>query len=73
MVLASRASGCLFEHPNPQKAPIRTPKIFCEEFRKMSISSIIIKFFHFHIIPMTLYKDIIPYFDQFIRMFMVEI
>ena len=40
MVLASRASGCLFGHPNPKKAPLRTPNIFCEEFLKMSISSI---------------------------------
>ena len=31
--------------------------------------------FHLHIIPMTLYKDIMPYFDKFINkfMFMVEI
>ena len=27
----------------------------------------IIEFFHLHIIPMTLYKDIMPYFDKFIR------
>ena len=35
MVLASRASGCLFGHPNPLKS-----KYFCEEFLKMPISSI---------------------------------
>ena len=23
MALASRASGCLFGHPNPEKAPLR--------------------------------------------------
>ena len=40
MVLVSRASRCLFGHPNPQKAPLRTPKSFWEEFRQMSISSI---------------------------------
>ena len=40
MVLASRASGCLFGHPNPSKALLRTPKKSCEEFLKMSIPSI---------------------------------
>ena len=40
MVLASRASGCLFGHPNPEKAPLRSPRFFCEEFLKMSMSSI---------------------------------
>ena len=40
VVLASRASGCLFGHPNPYKAPLRTPKNVCEEFLEMSISSI---------------------------------
>ena len=39
MHLASRASGCLFGHPDPEKAPLRTPKIFCEEFLKMSTKS----------------------------------
>ena len=40
MVLASRVSGCLFGHPYPWKAPLRTPKTICEEFLKVSISSI---------------------------------
>ena len=39
MVLASRASGCLFGHPNPEKAPLRTPKNLWQELLKMSISS----------------------------------
>ena len=69
MVLASRASGCLFGHPNPQKAPLRTPRFFCEEFLQMSISSIIIEYFHLHIISMILYKDIMPYFDNFIYVY----
>ena len=29
----------------------------------------IIEFFHLHIIPMTLYKDIMPYFDEFIHVY----
>ena len=40
MVLASRASGCFFRHPNPQKEPLRTPKKICVEFLKISISSL---------------------------------
>ena len=38
MVLASRAFGCLFGHPNPSKEPLRTPKFVCMEFLKISIS-----------------------------------
>ena len=34
MILASSAPGCLFKHPNHKKAPLRTPKFFCEEFLK---------------------------------------
>ena len=73
MVLASRASGCLFGHPNPQKAPIRTPKFFWEDFFLNVNLKHIIEYFHHHIIPMTLHKDIMPYFDKYIYMFMVEI
>ena len=29
-----------FGHPNPLKVPLRIPTFFCEEFLKMSISSI---------------------------------
>ena len=34
IVLASRASGCLFGHPNPLKAPFRTPNSFVWNFLK---------------------------------------
>ena len=50
-----------FGHPNPQKTPFRTLKIFCEEFLKVSISSIQLNFFHLNIIHMALYMDIILY------------
>ena len=33
----------------------------------------IIEFFHLHIIPMTLCKDIVPYFDKFIYMFIIMV
>ena len=39
-VLASRASGCLFGHPDPWKEPLRTPKLFYVEFKKILISSL---------------------------------
>ena len=51
MVLASRASGCLFGHQNPSGHP---------------------NYFHLHVMPMTFYKDIMPYFD-IIYTFMVVI
>ena len=65
MVLASRASGCLF----PLKSTSQDTPIFFEEFLKMSISSISIELFHLHVIPMTFYKDIMPYFDIFIHVY----
>ena len=68
MVLDSRASGCLFGHPNPQKAPLRTPKKCCEEFLKMSVSSIF-ELFHLYVIPMAFYKDIMPYFDKLVHIY----
>ena len=49
-------------HPISQKSPLRTPKVFCEEFLKMSISSTRLNNFHLNIIPMALYKDIMLYF-----------
>ena len=69
MVLASRASGCLFGHPNPWKEPLRTPKSFSVEFLKKLNLKLIIKFFHLLIIPMTLFNDIMPYFDKLIHVY----
>ena len=69
MVLPSRASGCLFGHPNPKKEPLRTPNFFSVEFPKISISKLIIEFFQFLIIPMTLFNDIMPYFDELIHVY----
>ena len=59
-----------FGHPNPKTAPRRTPKCFYEELLKNFNLKQIIEFFHLCIIPLTLYKDIMPYFVKFI-MFMV--
>ena len=68
MVLASRASGCLFGHPNPSKEPLRTPTSFGVEFQKNLNLKLVIEFFHLLMIPMTLYNDIMPYFDEFINL-----
>ena len=48
-----------FGHPNPQKSHFRTPKIFYEEFIKMSISSIYK--IHLNVIHMALFMDIMHY------------
>ena len=68
MVLASRASGCLFGHPNPRKPSLRTPPKIRGISSNVNLKHII-EFLHLHIIPMTLYKDIMPYFDTFIHVY----
>ena len=67
MVLTSRASGCLFGHPNPQKEPLRTPNLFLCGISKNLNLKVIIGFSHLLIIPMTLFNDIMPYFDELIH------
>ena len=56
-----------FWTPKHLKITLRTPKPFCEEFFTISFSSISLCFFHIHIIPLTLYKDIMTYRDEFIH------
>ena len=68
MVLVSRASGCLFGHPNPSKETLRTPIFLCGISKDLNLK-LIIEFFHLHIIPMTLFNDIMPYFDEFIHVY----
>ena len=69
MVLASRASGCLFGHPKPLKStPQDTQKILWGISLNVNLKHEI-EFFHHHIIPMTLYKDIMPYFDEYIHVY----
>ena len=57
IVLASRAS---FGHPKPSKITPRETKNLWELFLKISISNTKLNFFHLHIIPMTLCKDLMP-------------
>ena len=58
-----------FGHPNPQKSPFTTPKIFCKEFLKLSISSTSFHFFHINIIPLALYMDIMLSFIELIHVY----
>ena len=68
MVLASRASGCLFGHPNPYKEPLRTPKFLCGISKNVNFK-LVIEFFHLLTISMTLFNDNMPYFDEFIHVY----
>ena len=68
MVLASRASGCLFGHRNPKKNPSRHSISLCGISKNVNLK-LIIQFFHLLIIPMALFNDIIPYFDEFIYVY----
>ena len=64
MVLASRVS---FWTPKPLKRTPHDTQIFlCGIFKNLNLK-LIIEFFHFLIIPMTLFNDIMPYFDEFIH------
>ena len=69
MFLASRASGCLFGHPNTWKEPPQDTQIFLCGISKNLNLKLIIECFHLLIIPMTLFNDIMPYFDEFIHVY----
>ena len=57
-----------FWTPKPLKSLPQDTQFLCEKFLKMSISSIM-DFCHLHVIPMRLYKDIMPYFDKCIHVY----
>ena len=44
--LSQQDDWASFGHPNPQKSPFRTPKFFCEQFLKISISSLFLIFLY---------------------------
>ena len=67
--LSQQGVWASFGHPNPWKAPLRTHRLFCEEFSWNDNLRHIIEFFQLHIIPMILYKDIMPYFDKCIHFY----
>ena len=61
MVLAGRASGTL-------GAVLGTQTLKKDFVWNLNLK-LIIDFFHLLIIPMTLFNDIIPYFDEFIHVY----
>ena len=69
MVLASRASGCLFGHPKPLKRAPQDTQIFLCGISKNFNLKLIIEFFHLLIIPTTLFNDIMPYFEEFTHVY----
>ena len=58
-----------FWTPKPLKrTPQDTQKILCGISKNLNLK-LIIEFFHLLIIPMTLFYDIMPYFDEFIHVY----
>ena len=69
MVLASRASGCLFGRPKPLKRTPQDTQIFLCGISKNLNPKLIIEFFHILITPMSWFNDIMPYFDEFTHVY----
>ena len=67
MVLASRVP---FWTPKSLKTTPMDTHFFCLEFIKKNLNlKLIIEFVHLLIIPMTLFNDIMLYFDEFIHVY----
>ena len=58
-----------FWTPKPLKSASQHTQIFLCGIFKNSNLKLIIEFFHLLIIPMTLFSDIMPYFDEFIHVY----
>ena len=55
--------------PKPfERTPQDTPKNLCGISKNLNLK-LIIEFFHLYIIPMTLFNDFMPYFDEFIHVY----
>ena len=59
----------LFWTPKPLKRTPQDTQIFSCGISKYLNLKLIIEFFHLLIIPMTLFNDIMPYFDEFIDIY----
>ena len=58
-----------FWTPKPLKKKTQdTQKFFCGISKNLNLK-LIIEFFHLLIIPMTLFNDIMPYFNEFIYVY----
>ena len=51
-----------------KKNPLGHPNILCGIYKIPNLK-LIIEYFHLLIIPMTLFNDIMPYFDEFIHVY----
>ena len=51
-----------------KRTPQDTPKILCGISKNLNLK-LLIEFFHLFIIPITLFNDIMPYFDEFIHVY----
>ena len=63
--LSHQGTWASFSHPNPQKLTLRTSTYVSADFFLNVNLKHVIEYFHLNIIHMTLYKDIMLYFDKF--------
>ena len=67
--LSQQGVWVLFWTPKPLKrTPQDTPKNLCGISKNLNLK-LIIEFSHLFIIPMTLFSDVMPYFDEFIHVY----
>ena len=67
--LSQQGVWASFWTPKPLKSTSQDTQIFLWGiFLNLNLKHII-DFFHLHVIPMTLYMDIMPYFDKFIHVY----
>ena len=67
--LSQQGVWVLFWTPKPLKrTPQHTQIILCWISKYLNLK-LIIEFFHLLIIPMALFNDIMPYFDEFIHIY----
>ena len=60
--------GAFLDTQTLKKNPLGHQKILCGISKNLNLK-LIIEFFHLLIIPMTLFNDIMPYFDEFIHVY----
>ena len=68
MVLATGRLGAFLDTQTLVKNPSGHPIFLCGISKNLNLK-LIIEFFHLLIIPMILFDDIMPYFDEFIHVY----
>ena len=66
--LSQQGVWASFWTPKPLERTPQDTHFLCEISRNLNIK-LIIEFFHLLIIPMILFNDIMPYFDEFIHVY----